>query len=854
MKRRLPYLPTLAQLTTRVKNFVLPALLVLGLMSAHAAAPDRTDENDRIHPNERETPYPQAGNGLFINPAPLIVPKAMKRSDYLQFALSPKADFPAKGTTLSKPAPWCMFNPHEALKPGVWYWRFRSVSKTGEEMPWSETYRFTMTKDVPQFVTPKVDVLMQNLPKGYPRLHCYLNDGLEAAQKTIQSHPEYKDLIGRASKGLKSDYSTLDNPYTKGHEMSLNCNYMHQAYVLTEDPVYAEKMVEYARMLIAATPIDKLLRDDFYCGGQIFLLANVYDVCYDRLSDTERKQMEVRMMDIAKHHHRVQTTGKEENHIFNNHFWQQSFREMLQLGLLLYDKNAEARQMLEYCYELWTARAPASGFNRDGEWHNGTGYMAANMTTLYYVPMLFTHLTATDFLQHPWYQNLGKALAYAWPPKSMSAGFGDGNELESEPTRQRTALADFMARETGDPYAAWYAKQCPNLKGDYETRLYRIVSDSKTRKGAANLPVDARKAVWFQDCGEMIAHSSLDDTKNNLFLSFRSSPFGSGSHTLADQNAFNLHFRGVPIYRATGYYLNFSDPHNLLSYRHTRAHNTLLVDGIGQPFTTRAYGNVVRMLGGEHISYCLGDASNAYCGVSEYPMWERNFANHGLEQSVANGFGPTPLKLYRRHIFLLHPDKVVIYDEMEAHKAVRWDWLLHSPVQFFVDEKMNRLTTRNEEKKFSSVAQLFSDQSCQISQTNEYVAAPNPKLVKYGRAIPKQWHLAATFAPSVANRILTVIQVQPDGTKTTEITRSGNRFECGDWTIEAELNANKPAALSIRNAASKANFSYGDQSPVIDGKKLTRQTKGSSLLYDEVDGKWQVQEMTDREALRTGAN
>lgn len=846
MKRNPNSLLALARIISCARSLVLPAILAVGLMNAHAASPVR------IHENVRETPYPQQGNGLFINPAPLIVPAAMKRSDNLQFALSQKADFPSKGTILSKPVPWCMFNPHEVLKPGIWYWRFRSVSKAGQEAAWSETYHFTMTADVPQFVTPTYDVFTKNLPKGYPRLYCFLDEELEAARKTVKSHPEYKELIVRATKGLNADYSTLPNPYTKGSEMSLNCDFMHQAYVLTQNPVYADKMMGYVRLLLAAQPIDKMLKDDFYSGELILLFAHVYDACHDQLSIAERKQMEEVMMKIAKHHHRPQGKGSEENHIFNNHFWQKTFREMLQLALLLHDTNEEASQMLEYCYELWTARAPASGFNRDGEWHNGTGYMTANMKTLYYVPMLYSYLTKTDFLQHPWYQNLGKSLVYAWPPQSMAAGFGDGNELNNEPTRQRTALADFIARETGDPYAAWYANQCPNLKGDFETRLYRIVRESETKR-AATLPGDAPKALWFQDCGEMMAHSSLGDYKNNLFLSFRSSPFGSGSHTLADQNSFNLHFRGVPVYRHTGYYLNFSDPHNLLSYRHTRAHNTLLIDGIGQPFTTRAYGNVVRMLGGEHISYCLGDASNAYCGISEYPMWEENFAAHGLEQSVENGFGSTPLKLYRRHIFLLHPDKVLIYDEMEAHKPVRWDWLLHSPVKFFVDEGLNRLTTRNEEKKFSSVAQLFSDQSCTISQTDEYVAEPNPKLVKYGRSIPKQWHLAATFEKSEANRILTIVQVQPDGTQVSEITRSDNRFTCGDWTIEAELNTTKPAALSITNKVNKAAFSYGDKQPVVDGKRTARKEKGSSLLYDEVDGKWQIQEMTDREALYTGA-
>ena len=102
-----------------------------------------------------------------------------------------------------------------------------------------------------------------------------------------------------------------------------------------------------------------------------------------------------------------------------------------------------------------------------------------------------------------------------------------------------------------------------------------------------------------------------------------------------------------------------------MSYRHTRAHNTLLIDGIGQPFSTKGYGKVVRMLWATH-SYCLGDASNAYSGISEYPMWIENFRNAKIGQSAENGFGETPLKKYRRHLFLLHPDIVVVYDELEA--------------------------------------------------------------------------------------------------------------------------------------------------------------------------------------------
>lgn len=522
---------------------------------------------------------------------------------------------------------------------------------------------------------------------------------------------------------------------------------------------------------------------------------------------------------------------------------------------MFYENNATAREMLEYCYELWTTRGPASGFNRDGEWHNGTGYFTANVKTLYYVPSLFSYITGTDFLKHPWYQNAGQALLYAFPAGTMSAGFGDQNERAAAPDRQRLSFEDFLAKELDNPYAAWYATNCQReLRRDFDMRLYRMATGWKTYTASKTLLPSSTKALWYEDIGEVVAHSAIQNTNRNLFLSFRSSQFGSGSHTLSDQNSFNLHFRGVPVYRSTGYYLHFSDAHNLMSYRHTRAHNTILVDGIGQPFTTRAYGKITRMLNGENITYALGDASNAYCGTSEYPMWIENFKKAGITQTPDNGFGETPLTKYRRHILLLHPDIVVIYDELEASKPVTWDWLLHSPVQFQIDPAKRTMTTRNEAKQFTSVAQLFSNQPCEITQTDQFKVAPDPKKMRKGVSYPNQWHLDAKFQPCDKNRILTIIRVTPDGNKEKVISRKGtDTFHCERWKIEAELDPTQPASLRVFNDRNNATFSLGDGDVDINGTTYKRLESGSSVLFDKIDGEWLVHEMSDYEPQFTGA-
>ena len=143
---------------------------------------------------------------------------------------------------------------------------------------------------------------------------------------------------------------------------------------------------------------------------------------------------------------------------FDEHFWQFSIRHFLQGALVLHDKYPLAKEYLEYSYELWTSRASATVFIRDGSCHNGAYYFSAYAISLAYIPTLFSYLTGTDFLQHPWYKNAGLGLAYSWQPGALSDGFGDGHEKRiGQPLRIRSAIADFLARITGDASAPGYS-------------------------------------------------------------------------------------------------------------------------------------------------------------------------------------------------------------------------------------------------------------------------------------------------------------------------------------------------------------------------------------------------------------
>ena len=167
---------------------------------------------------------------------------------------------------------------------------------------------------------------------------------------------------------------------------------------------------------------------------------------------------------------------------------------------------------------------------------------------------------------------------------------------------------------------------------------------------------------------------------------------------------------------------------------------------------------------------------------------------------------------------------------MEADSAVRWDWLLHSPVKFEIDEKKQELTTVNTEKGFKARTKLFSASGCSIAQTDKFVAPPDSLKLKRNIEIPDQWHMTAAYAPSKANRVLAVIEVRDEGETFSRVKAKNGVFGIGDWIIEAELDVSRPAGLRISNSRTDTEFILGEE---------------TSTLYDSRNGKWLQQKIRD---------
>jgi hypothetical protein len=466
----------------------------------------------------------------------------------------------------------------------------------------------------------------------------------------------------------------------------------------------------------------------------------------------------------------------------------------------------------------------------DGGWANGNSYFGTNFVTLISIPTFFERLTGVDFFAHPWYRNTINYMIYTWPPGSAPDGFGDGCEQRHLAPLSRLAFAEVIGRETGDPYAGWYVRESlkplrSTLQDDSSQRWHRLRAGYDS-PAPARPSFDLPQARLFRDIGLVAMHTDIADTSNNLMLAFRSSPFGSFNHAHANQNSFNILFGGERLYSNSGYYIAYGDDHFTGWYKHSRGHNTVLIDDKGQLMgTTNGYGWISRYLHGERLTYCLGDASRAY--------------------------GNAGLTLFRRHIVLLRPSIVIIYDELEADHSAKWSWLLHCPNKISADPTGNRLTAtvpsaRSRVDFFAPLPLSFDvHDRFDPPALNWRKKTSGGKIIQY----PNQWHASVSPKEKARKmRYLAVVQVlgASEGSPFASPEALGNNtIGVGPWSIAAELDPARPAALEIQSSDQKAALGVNRLSVTVGSKRYKTTRPGSSILVEKLRDRDIVAESAD---------
>ena len=182
-----------------------------------------------------------------------------------------------------------------------------------------------------------------------------------------------------------------------------------------------------------------------------------------------------------------------------------------------------------------------------------------------------------------------------------------------------------------------------------------------------------------------------------------------------EQSCCNAEKDRLALAIQSGYYPWYGHPHHQQWTNQTLAHNSVLVDGVGQNARDRsAKGRIIAYSPGSglpgSLDYAAADASACYGGR---------------------------LNKFIRHIYYLRPHDFLLIDELEAPKEVRWDWLLHSLEKMQINKRNNTVTIRK--GKARCRIKFISPEKLSFSQTNKFSVPP-------GEGFPDQWHLTVSTA------------------------------------------------------------------------------------------------------------
>ncbi|MEG1585890.1 MAG: DUF4962 domain-containing protein [Bacteroidales bacterium] len=727
------------------------------------------------------------------------------------------------------------------LPIGTWYWRYREKGKE-----WNGPYAFSVGPETQPDERPQTMTFVKNVGGERPRV-VIRNQQIEAARRNFKDQGVTETIINETSKYFDvvlPDEEWGGKFYKNGQRVFSQKKFpddhvkakitapiwngavtsLCRAYLLTGEEKYAKEALRWG-LKVATFPVlphtitydGNPFPDGFDFSFYLDVMTYVYDALYNYMSVEQRNIIRDNLSERLSIYYRYYC-NRLENRCIDNHTWQISLGSFVRGAIVAKGDIPEADKYLAYAYDIWTARDPEQS-HHDGGWFGG-GYVGVNIGVWTEVPVYFRNYTGYNFYNHPFYRNHPYWFLYRQVPGSKEDGFsgdGYGDDLVEYSPNVKMWL-NILDAELDIPAAGFIAK---DLKENRKlatfawARKVEGLQMSKERK-RVELTNDLPQARAFRDVGVVNMHTSLLNPENDLHVAFRSSPYGTFGHNLASHNAFNVIYQGDYLFVPHGH-RHGGAKNTVACYRHTRGHNSVLVDGKGQPFSPEAYGWIARFLHGNNISYACGDASNAY---DASPFGRENDFFTRAELNIEDHISRGAVERFRRHVLFLRPSLIVVYDELEANRPVRWDWVLHCRQQMTANG--TKLTVENKPAN----VEVFGSVPMKAEVLNEPMFLPinidGRGSQKAGTPYPVKGSYAyvSTCEKSKRQRIVSFIQV---GDVKPVQKKMNGQFECGPWQINCEMDPQKYANIIV---------SGPDNSSFI----LKTPDTGESVLKEKIDG------------------
>ncbi|MDX9982168.1 MAG: DUF4962 domain-containing protein, partial [Lentisphaeria bacterium] len=562
--------------------------------------------------------------------------------------------------------------PPRLFEPGEHWWRVRFANAEGGISPWCSSRRFTVTAEAPAFPLPDRAALFARVPAGHPRLFLRpeeLPRLRELAQGPLREN--YAALVARCDRLLAAPLPTGD--YTKYPEgmktLSAEWGKMWRgARPYVERPLDGaadlalvwllggdEKYGQAARrLLLEVAEWDPVGATGYRYNDEAGMryaygFSRAYTLIHGLLTEAERERcravMRIRGQEMYDHLH------KQRWHLWNPYSSHpnRAYHFLGEIGLAFHGEIPEAEDWAWFAVNVFQNVYPVWN-DADGGWHEGVGYWQGYMILVTWWIDIMRATLDHDGYRKPFFSRAGLFPIYAQPPNVPRICFGDTTGVR-RPAEVRALLTQFV-QATGNPYWADYLER---LGGPVSAR--DAVGFIRAARSLDRPPVEPQSIAklppsrLFAGTGLAYLHTDLTDSRRDVQVSFKSSPFGSVSHGNEAQNSFELYAYGDALLARSGTReIHGSEHHRNWTWQ-THSCNAVTLDGRGQiPHSAAARGRIRDFVSVAGFDYVVGDAAEAY-----------------------------PTARADRHLVFAKPDLLVVFDDLETAVPGPVQLHLHSP-------------------------------------------------------------------------------------------------------------------------------------------------------------------------------
>ncbi len=574
-----------------------------------------------------------------------------------------------------------VFLPEKALAPGRYWWRWSA----GDEQ--SQVFSFVIDAEAVVLEVPSAAVWLARLPQDHPRIYTRSEEVVSLRESTqadwpvleasarvvLEEEHEIEEPEPLPSKALdyaafwKVWYPTMwgSRRFVKGAET------LALAFLMSGEEKYGRAACRRLASISRWDPTGSsaLYHNDEAHMAVIWHGAHACDWVWELFTDTERRLV------IEQFRRRGQITFEhmhDKGHYGIERFDSHAGREIVflaQIALVFHEHIPEAADWLDWLRPVLCGMWP-SWAGDDGAWAQGPSYGTAYITIMTMFASALKRGTGVDLYARPFWKNHARWRQWILPPYAEWMGFGDHSERWKDTWNNNADLVDLIGRETGTgefaDYVRAFRREAESLSAPSERKMSGVNSQLFTANNVASTGdgiEDTAVLRAFTDTGWAAVRTDKKDAARDVAFIFRSSPYGSVSHSHANNNDFILHSGGRIMAMPSGYYAGYGSDHHAQWVWHTKSHNCITLSDAGQLMRSPdSRGEVVHAFEDEHLAY--------FCGVADAAYADR-------------------ATRCRRHVvFLKEPQCFFMVDEFVAREGVfsALQWNIHSWNEFAVDE------------------------------------------------------------------------------------------------------------------------------------------------------------------------